>query len=146
MPKFNFKLKKYLNLKQQLETQKKMEYAAASNELEKSKLKKYSLIDEIDSQIQNFRTNITFKISSNKFSNINDYIELLKKRIIEQEKIILKNEKIVETKRLELVEAVKETKMIVKLEEKDYERYLKEENLHEQKIVDEIISYKYSQR
>ena len=49
-----------------------------------------------------------------------------------------------EDKRVELVEAMKERKMLDVLKENDKAEYNKEQLLKEQKIVDEIVSYQYN--
>ena len=57
---------------------------------------------------------------------------------------INKAKEIVEEKRLALLEAMKERKVLETLKEKEKENYFKEELKNEQKIIDEIVSYKYN--
>jgi flagellar export protein FliJ len=44
----------------------------------------------------------------------------------------------VENQRFELIRAAKETKTLDKLKEKDYSQFVHEQNVHEQKRVDEL--------
>ena len=66
------------------------------------------------------------------------------KKIEEQMQNINKAKEIVEEKRLALLEAMKERKVLETLKEKEKENYFKEELKNEQKIIDEIVSYKYN--
>ena len=50
----------------------------------------------------------------------------------------------VEQKRLVLLNAMKERKVLEALKEKEMENYFREELKKEQKIIDEIVSYKYN--
>ncbi len=50
----------------------------------------------------------------------------------------------VEKKREELVEATKEKKKFEKLKENQHENYIIEEKRSEQRVTDEIVSYKYN--
>ena len=58
--------------------------------------------------------------------------------------IVKQCEKEVEVARRRLNEAMKERKTFEKLRERAFEKYKLEENLREQKEVDELVSYRYS--
>ena len=68
----------------------------------------------------------------------------IKNKIEEQETVVKSAEDFAESKRVELVEAMKERKMLDVLKENDKAEYNKEQLLKEQKIVDEIVSYQYN--
>ncbi len=144
MAKFVFNLSGLLNIKEKLEEQKKLEFGKAISDLERKKQRKLELLHEKEQCIVSFRTRINEGISPHEVALHNDYIELLKKQIKEQQHLIDKAKHFAEEKRLELVEAVKEHKMFETLRENKYTVYLKEEQLAEQKFVDEITSYKYT--
>ena len=74
----------------------------------------------------------------------NSRIETLKLWIKEQAERVKAAERIVEEKRLELVEAMKEKKALETVKENNYEEFLKEEQKAEQAVVDGIVSYKYA--
>lgn len=144
MGKFKFRLQSYLNLKEKMEDQKKMEYGKALVTLETEKNIKLNFIADKEESIKNFKEQINKKINPLDFQMYNYYIELKKKKIIEQTKIVEKTEKYAEEKRLELVTAVKEQKTLNKLKEKAQEEHFKEELLKESKMSDEIVSYKFN--
>ena len=146
MAKFDFRLQRYLDVKEQLENQKKLEYAQANLDYENAKNKKLILLEELDNQVKSFRQNIENQVLVKNISQYNDYIEILKKDIIKQEQVIHQKKKVVDIKKLELLRINKETKIITKLKENKYEEFLQEEKLLEEKYIDEIVSYKYNKK
>ncbi len=144
MAKFAFRLQSYLNLKEKLEEQKKLEYGKALAKLEEERKLKVSMENEKEETIASFKKGVSGAINSMEIQSFNNHIELLKRQIKQQEKVIAAAEKFVDTKRQELVEAVKNRKMLEKLKEKAKDEYIIEEKLGEQKIVDEVTSYRYS--
>ena len=144
MAKFIFSMQSLLSLKSRMEEQKKQEFGEAINKLEQEKSFLEGLNMEKEHTLLKLRESVNGKISPTDFKNFNNYVEVLKKRIVAQMGVIIETEKYVEKKRLELVEATKERKMLDKLKEKKHEEYIEEEKKQEQKINDEIVSYKYS--
>ncbi len=57
--------------------------------------------------------------------------------------VVMQREKEVEVAREHLNEAMKERKTFEKLREHAFEKFRLEENLREQKEVDELVSYRY---
>ncbi|MDR1914592.1 MAG: flagellar export protein FliJ [Clostridiales bacterium] len=146
MPKFVFRLQNYLELKEKMEVQRKMEYGLAVSELEKQRKEEERLSRERSYTTQAFRREISGNLIPKKTENYNDYLRWLKRALEDQKKIIQKAQAEVERRRAILVEAMKDRKALEVLREKRYEEYLREERVAEQKIVDEIVSYRYSQR
>lgn len=143
MAKFKFRLQGFLGVKEKIEEQKKVEYGAALKKLDEENQKLNSLANEKGIYINSFRESLIKKVSPSELKVHNDYIEVLKEKIILQYKVIEQSKEIVERRRLELVEAMKEHKMLDTLKEKDYEQFLKDELIAEQKLVDEVVSYRY---
>lgn len=145
MAKFKFRMQNFLSLRERIEEQKKLDYGRAVAKREHEKQVKAALILRRESYITTFREQIKGEvINPIEVQSYNDYIDWLKHKIIEQEKVVILAEKFAESKRLELVEAMKERKMLEKLKEKDAEVFRIEEKLTEQKLVDEIVSYRYN--
>ena len=144
MAKFTFRFASNLRIKERIEELRKIEYGKALAALEMEKQKKAMMLIERENTIDSFRNSVIKHITPYDLQMHNNYLGVLKERIIKQEAVIKKAEELVETKRLELVEAMKERKIMEKLKEKDYETFVKEEQLKEQKIQDEIVSYRYS--
>lgn len=146
MAKFSFRLQSFLNLKEKLEDQKKLDYGRALSQLEQEKQKKIQMETEKDENILFFRENIQQKINPSTIQGYNDYIELMKKKIVAQQKVIIKAENMAEKKRIALIEAMKERKTLDALKDKAHIEYVQSEKIAEQKIVDEIVSYQYNNR
>ncbi|MCL1998137.1 MAG: flagellar export protein FliJ [Turicibacter sp.] len=144
MAKFVFRLQTYLNIKEQLEEQKKNEYGAALKKLEDERERKRKLEHELGDNIDMFQHTLRTAIAIVEIRRYNSRIELLKTWIVEQDERIKSAERFAEQKRLELVEAMKEKKALETVKERNYEEYLIEENHAEQITVDGIVSYKYS--
>ena len=143
MGKFKFRLQSFLGVKEKMEEQKKIEYGRALQKLEEEKQRLQDFEREKASYINLCRETIENNISPSEFRTYSDYIELLKKKMRAQVKVIEQTAEIVERRRLELVDAMKERKMLDTLKERDYEQFLKDELMAEQKLVDEIVSYRY---
>ena len=144
MAKFVFNMQGLLNIKEKLEEQSKTEYGKALNKLEKEKNILLNLENSKKQNIVNFRESINKGVKPNYIKNINQFISLIDKKIEEQIENINKAEEIVEQKRLILLNAMKERKVFEALKEKEKENYFREELKKEQKIIDEIVSYKYN--
>ena len=146
LAKFVYRLQGTLNLKAKLEEQKKMEYGQAITKLDTEKNHKIVLENEKYNNISAIRRNIENGISPQYIQSHNNYIRVLKNKISMQEKVILAAESNVEKKRLQLVDAMQERKKLEKLREQALIVYQEEEKIAEQKMVDEIVSYKYNNR
>jgi len=144
MAKFNFRLQTYLNLKAKIEDQKRNEFGKAVAALELEKTKLVNLQQERNDCIDEFRKKVESTIEPGGINRYNLYLDVLKKRIAEQKSRVARAEAFLRAKRAELVEAMKNRKILETLKEKDFETYLIEEKKNEQKIVDDLISYKYS--
>ena len=144
MPRFNFRLQQYLGIKEQFEDQKEIEYAQALRRLEQEKEIKRRLEEQRDAQIFHFRESLKILIKPSDLRRYNNTIEFLKRRINEQIQRIQAAQTYAEKKRLELVEAMKERKALESVKENALEEHIRAEFLTEQKEIDELISYKYS--
>jgi len=144
MAKFNFRLQGYLNIKEKLEEQRRLEYAKALAILEEETRKRDALIAHRDDKIREFSELARVSIKPHLFAHYNVYIEVVKKRLEEQQKRVDEAAAEAERRRLILVEAMKEKKMLQTLREKDYELFVAEEKRLEQKTVDTVVSYKHA--
>ena len=144
MAKFKFKLQSFLSIKQKIEDQKKNEYGKAQKKLEEEKQKKEELKLRHQQLVGGLRQKILSGIKPTELQQYNNYIAYTLEEIELQQKVIEKAEIVVKQKREEVIEAMKERKMLETLKEKKYEQYLEEEKKAEQRIVDEIVSFKYN--
>lgn len=144
MAGFVFRLQGYLDIKEKIEDQKKLEYGKSLAKLEEQRRIKQELLNEKKSNIISFKNSILGGVKPNELNNYNKYIDFVKKKIEKQNIEIQKAENEAESKRLELVEAMKNRKMLETLKERDKEEYMKEVLKKEQRVTDEIVSYQYS--
>jgi len=143
MAKFIFRFGSYLSVKEKLEEQKKLAYGKALKQLETEKQKKRQMQRERQTAIASFKEKLEKKISPADFQMHNNFLAYIKEAIARQERVIKKAEDFAEEKRLELVEAMKARKTLEKLKERDYDEYLFQAKKDEEKLTDEVISFKY---
>lgn len=144
MAKFKFKLQSFLGVKEKIEDQKKNEYGKALNILKQEEDKKNMLLKQHLDTLNEMRNKIATGINPMQLQQYNNFISYILDKIDSQEIVIEKARSIAEKKRQELVGAMKNRKMLETLKEHKYEEYMKEEKKADQKIIDEIVSFKYS--
>lgn len=144
MAKFKFKLQSFLGVKEKIEEQKKNEYGKAIKILEEEKEKKKKLLNQHSDTLDELRAKINIGIKPSELQQYNNFIAYLISKIKQQELAITRAQKSVDQKREEVVNAMKERKMLEILKENKHIEYIEEEKKAEQKIVDEIVSFKYN--
>jgi flagellar FliJ protein len=144
MPRFQFRLQQYLGVKEQIESQKELEYAKALRILEEEKQKLAEYRRNREEAVENLRSLVSKAISPYDIRRHNNNIERLKHQIKAQEERVVAAEAYAEQKRLELVQAMKERKALETVKENALEEFLKEADLAERKQVDELVSFKYA--
>ncbi|NLY67151.1 MAG: flagellar export protein FliJ [Tissierellia bacterium] len=145
MAGFNFKLEKVLNYKETVENEKKTKFAQIKQRLHKEELllddyykQKKSIIEEKNSFNEN--------IKAGELYLYNLYINTINKKIERQKSIILKTKEELNKAKDEMLNAVKEKKIFEKLKENKYEEFISEQEKEEEKIVDNLVSYKTATR
>jgi flagellar FliJ protein len=133
-----------LKIKYSLEEQKKQEFGMAMKKLEAEKILLNSLNKRREDSVATFKVNVSSAINPKESADFSNYIEALKFKIEEQAIKVKRANAEVEKKREELVEATKEKKKFEKLKENQHENYIIEEKRSEQRVTDEIVSYKYN--
>jgi len=146
MAKFQFRLQQYLGIKEQIEDQKELEYGKALQKVEEEKAIHRDLCARRDNQIEDLRQALLRPIDPIEVRRYNNIIDRIKQQIIAQLERIAAAEAYAEQKRLELVQAMKERKALEVVKDNQREEFLLEQNLAEQKQVDELVSFKYTER
>ncbi len=144
MAKFKFRLQGFLGVKEKIEEQKKNEYGKAVKTLEEENKKKEILINQHSNVLMELKLKINDGTNFNELQQYKNFLSYLLNKIKQQEILISNAQKTVDKKREELVTSMKERKMLEVLKEKEYIEYVKEEKKSEQKIIDEIVSFKYN--
>lgn len=144
MTRFVYRLASLLNVKKQMEAQKKIEYGKALQHLEEQKRIKAMLEGQLGDQVTQFKSSLYERIEPMDIRRYNNMIEWLKQKIAHQQKRVDEAAKAAEVARLALVEAMKEHKMLDTDKGNQLEAYLYDQRLAEQKRMDEITCYRYN--
>ena len=144
MAAYKFRLQKVLDLRDTIESEKKNEFGLAMKRLENEKEKMRQLEAEMESYCGEFEENTAKGILVDQLKVILNSIEYYKRNIKNQAVKIKMAQDYLETCRQELIKATQERKMMEKLKEIDYKKYLYSEQKKEEKIVDDLVSFKES--
>ena len=131
-------------MKEKLETQAKNEYAQANARLLQEQEKLEILQNRLRANDELLKGELQESLTIVKIKKIKQDSEILETYIELQNNVIVRCEAEVEQARKKLTEAMKERKIFEKLREKAWEKFQKEELQKEQKEVDELVSYTYS--
>lgn len=144
MPKFSFAMQPVLNYRAQVEKCRKGEYAQAIMKLEEEKEKLF----EIESIKKNYMIQMTKNSADgatvSALRQVSVFIKHMAYKKEEQEQNVQLAFSISEAKRNELVEAMKNRKIMEKLKECKYNEYLFCEKKAEQMINDQTVSFKHT--
>ncbi len=140
---FKYKLEPILSLKEKIEESKKRELGIANQVYESAQIDKHTLVTKKQVACKETMAENSETINVVHLQQFNYYMNYLQHAIVSKEEEIEVAALRVEEKRNELVEAVKERKILENLKEIKSEEYRQEENRRENRIVDEIVTYKY---
>lgn len=143
MARFVFSLQNILNMKEKLEDQAKNDFAQANLRLQEAIAEKEVLEQRLAQEKQKLSQDVSAALDVSKIRQREEAVEILRMYVRQQMLVVKQREKEVEVAREHLNEAMKEKKTFEKLREKAFEAYKLEENLREQKEVDELVSYRY---
>ena len=146
MARFKFRMQNILNLKEKLETQAEMRFAQQRMVLDEAERAKELLLERkaaLEEEAKRLRKDSLdlLEIQNNDLSR-----RLCAEDIVRSEEKIKREKKILELRRRELENVMKERKAQEKLREKAFERFLREEAAAESKTIDELTSYTYGQK
>jgi flagellar FliJ protein len=141
---FKFRLQGYLNIKEKLEEQKKNEYGQAMTTLERERKIKREIEDERGRVVDELRGMSAERIRPHLLLGYNRYASVLKKKAEEQDAAIEAAKKTSDKKREELISRMRDRKMLETVKERDRAVYTRDEKRAEQKLADELVSYRQS--
>lgn len=145
MASFNFKLEKVLNYKEIVENEKKNKFAQIKQRLYKEEALLDDYYKEKKSIIEK-RNAFNKKIKVGELFLYNLYIDTINKKIEKQKLIVLNIMKELDQAKNEMVNAVKDKKILEKLKENKYEEFIYEQGKEEEKLIDNLVSYKTATR
>ena len=143
MARFIFPLQNILNMKEKLEEQAKNEYSQANMRLHEAEDEEERLRKREQDAEEDLRQVLAESLDVMEIKKKEDAVEILKVYVKEQHLVVIKCARDVEIAREKLNEAMKERKTFEKLREHAFEDFVKEQNLAEQKEVDELVSYRH---
>ena len=146
MARFRYRMQSILNIKEKLEEQAKMDFAAARMHLDEEEEKLQVLFDRKESYENKGRE---LRKSSLKVPDIlenRDAIAVMDEFIFLQKRQVKLAEDELEAARLKLQLARQETRTQERLREKAFEVFIHEENVKEAKEVDELTSYTHGRK
>lgn len=146
MAKFIYKMQNILNLKYKLEEQAETAFGLAQRKLLEEEQKLVQLKEKKEDYQQQLRGLMEGILDVRRLTRLEAAVENMKEQIKLQKIRILDAEHKVEQARERLKEAMIERKTQEKLRENAFEEFKEEINQQEKKEVDELVSYKYSQR
>lgn len=146
MAKFIYRMQSILDIKVKLETQARMQFAAAKQALDEEEEKLEVLKCRKEAYIEEARKNRHDKLNVRTLKDSKAAIQTMDDFIVIQNKQVALAEEKLEEAREQLEEVMKERKTYEKLREKSFEEFKAEVNHEESKEVDELTSYTYGQK
>ena len=146
MAGYKFKLQNILKLRESIEKNKKNEFGAATQRFETEKLKLEQLNAEMYNMCCEIDKSSSEGTSAGEMVLLQQYKEYYKHSISNQTVKVKMSEEYLESCRLELVKAVQDKKMLEKLKEMDYQKFVYFEQKTEEKLVDDLVSFKGSSK
>lgn len=143
MDKFSFRLDKVLDYRTKIEEVKKIEFGNAKIRLDKEMSIFNNMIDH-KNKINSERNQVISKTTINELKNYNDYLFKIKDKLMEQKISVKKAQDDTQFAREKLVDSSKNKKILENLKNRDYKKYLYNIKREEDKIIDQIVSYKSS--
>lgn len=144
MARFRYKMQSILDIKNKLEIQAKIYFAAASDKVKSEELKLAALYDDIILYEKEILKLYEGRLNITELKRCINSIEIKKEQINQQTKEVNKAKKALEIARLRLNEVMVERKTHEKLRERALEKFMEEEKHREIKEIDELVSYQYS--
>lgn len=146
MAKFNYRMQSILNIKNKLETQARMDYAAARMALNEEEEKLDALYARKDSYEAAAALLLRDELHVRDILDNRNAILRMEEYIAQQKLQVRLAETKLEQARKKLQEIMQERKTHEKLKEKAFEEFKLEENAAENKAIDELTSYTYGQK
>lgn len=144
MAKFNYRMQNILDIKSKLETQAKNEYGIANQKYleEQGKLQELMVRRTVyDQKLKDLMSgSLNIKEISNARNDVNNIKTMVRRQMME----VHKAEIVLEQKRNELSERMKERKTHEKLKEHAFDEFKAEIQTSESKEVDELVSYTFN--
>lgn len=146
MAVYKFKLQGILDIKDKLETQAKQDFANANLALMEEEALLEQIIQRKNEYVEEgvkLRSSVIdpVAIAQNKLA-----IEVIEENKIKQEREVAVAKRNVDAARKKMMDARMDTRTFEKLKEDDFERFMKEQGMAESKEIDELNSFRFSEK
>lgn len=146
MARFVYRMQSILNIKEKMEEQAKMEFAAARMRLDEEELKLQALIERKENYEDEARKLRQNSLKVMDIMENRDAIGMMDEFIMNQTLQVNMAERELENARQKLQQARQESKTQERLREKAFEEFMQEENAREAKEIDELTSYTHGRK
>ncbi len=146
MAKFNYKMQHLLNIKLQLETVAKSEYAEMAYRLAKEEDNMRRLVAREREYQQEARQLVSSRLDVAELRRCGNSIRTMKEFIQQQALQVRIAQKNLDQAKQRLDEAMQERKIQEKLKEKAFEAFKLELNAEEMKEIDQLVSFQYNDK
>lgn len=146
MAVYKFKLQGILDIKDKLETQAKQDFANANLALMEEEALLEQIIQRKNEYVEEgvkLRSSVIdpVAIAQNKLA-----IEVMEENKVKQEREVAVAKRNVDAARKKMMDARMDTRTFEKLKEDDFERFMKEQGMAESKEIDELNSFRFSEK
>lgn len=146
MAKFVYRMQSILNIKEKMEEQAKMEFAAARIRLTEEENKLFGLQKRREDYLAQGARIRSAVLNTLKLQENETALRYLKNAIAEQKKAVKKAEDVLEDKRKKLQAYMIDRKTHEQLKEAAFEQFKQDLVKEESKEVDELVSYTYGRK
>lgn len=145
MKKFNFRLQVVLDIKEKLLEEKLLELAKIQRSLQDA-IHKQKELEQYQLEINNALVNVFQSGNDLDLMEVQRYKDFINKLIVDisNQKVVIQNvNRVLDIKRKEVNEIIKEKKVLEKLKENQQKKYYQEMEVYDRKELDDISSRRY---
>jgi flagellar protein FliJ len=141
MKKFVFTLQALLHLKESLEKQERNNLAGIARRLNALNAEKDDMLCRRESASQDYAAKLAGGMMASETQRFTSYFRMMKELLEEQDKKIDAVQAEIEACRQRLVEAMREIHMFENLKDKQYQQYLQDAQIEEEKTIGDYVSF-----
>ena len=146
MKRFKFRLQRVLDIKHTIEEVKRRDFLATQNERDKAKNKLHEIVLTRNRYTDDLYAREKKEINLREINLFYRYFMVLESQIKRQHELIRLANGEMEKRRLILIEAVKERRILERLKEKKYSGYMTASLMEEQNLLDDMAGGKIFQQ
>ena len=144
MAKFYYRMQNILDIKYKLEEQAKQEFAQAQTRYQQEQRKLFAIQKRREQYLDEMRRQASDRLNVLELERCNQAIEILDEQIRMQKEQVFRAMAEVDKARELLNDVMQERKTHEKLNEHQFEQFMKDLNTQEMKEIDELVSYQHS--